>query len=365
VIILWLNAIFLADSQNALFRVLGTLALTPTQRWDAARRFDSNFMVERWFILIGIIAIVVLSILFFVVSIKRTRLEQESGDRLFAEYASKRGLSRRERRMLLDIVRKAGLKQKDAIFTLGSAFERGVAKIVKESIGQQTDEAGKELRMELSFLREKLGFGRAPSFSTGAAAGSKKLSSRQIPLGRKVHMTRRRGGNSGEIESTIVRNSDTELSVKLTTPVNITFGEFWCMRYYFGASVWEFDTSVLSYDGNILVLNHSDNIRFINRRRFLRVPVRKPAFIARFPFSKVLAADSESGGSERDVAVWGPPEFVPCVVTELAGPGLRIESTLEVKAGQRVLVVFNLGQANERDSAASGRGSKAVTSKII
>ena len=79
-------------------------------------------------------------------------------------------------------------------------------------------------------------------------------------------------------------------------------------------------------------MNHSDDVRFVNRRRFIRVPVKKQAFIAHFPFAKA----SES--------VCRPPEFVPAVVTELAGPGLRIESRLEVKKGQRVLVVFGLDE---------------------
>ena len=33
------------------------LALTPVERWRAAREFNANFMAERWFVLIGIIAI--------------------------------------------------------------------------------------------------------------------------------------------------------------------------------------------------------------------------------------------------------------------------------------------------------------------
>jgi hypothetical protein len=41
---------------------------------------------------------------------------------------------------------------------------------------------------------------------------------------------------------------------------------------------------------------------------------------------------------------WGPPEFVAGVVTELAGPGLRIESALAVDVGERVLVVFSLDE---------------------
>jgi hypothetical protein len=138
----------------------------------------------------------------------------------------------------------------------------------------------------------------------------------------------------------------------LAEPVKITFGELWRIRYYFGSSVWEFDTSVVSYDGNILVLNHNDDVRFINRRRFIRVPVKKQAFIAHFPFEKTLEP------------VWGPPEFVPAVVTELAGPGLRIESRLQVKEGERVLVVFSLDEEQGRNLTTANTGISKIVEDI-
>ena len=165
-------------------------------------------------------------------------------------------------------------------------------------------------------------------------------------------MTRRKARDPGDVESTIVGNSDTELAVRLTRPVKITFGEFWCIHYYFGSSVWEFDASVVSYDGDILVLNHSDDVRFINRRRFIRVPVKMQAFIAPFPFAKA---------SEP---VWGPPEFVPAVVTELAGPGLRIESTLKVEEGERILVVLSLDEEQGRDLTTANTGILKIVEDI-
>jgi hypothetical protein len=125
-------------------------------------------------------------------------------------------------------------------------------------------------------------------------------------------------------------------------------GEKWCVRYYFGASVWEFETSVLSCQDNIMVLSHSDNVRFINRRRFVRVPVNQPTYIAQFPFDKTLSP-KDTGDNKNDSAAdskneWGPPDFVPAAVTELAGPGLRIEAPLDVNVGDRVLVIFKLDE---------------------
>ena len=355
---------------NAIF-----LALTPLERWEAMHRLNTNIITDRWFILISLATVATLTALLFVVSFKRTMEERKVTDQLFVKYARKRGLSEREHQILLDIAGKAGLKRSESIFTMGNAFDRGAAKMIEEDLtGRQTSEGSKQqLKTELSFLREKLGFQKQPIPSIGTGAKSKKLSSRQIPVGKTLHITRR-NARAGDIESTVIKNNDVELMVKLAIPLESSAGELWRARYYFGTSVWEFDTSVVSCNGNILILNHSDNVRFINRRRFFRVPVNKPAFIGRFPFARTLPAKSGSGkdgsvvvqgSADASGSSWGPPEFVPGIVTELAGPGLRIETGLEVKVGERVLVVFRLDEEEEQDLIAARGDSKSPTLKIV
>jgi hypothetical protein len=263
-------------------------------------------------------------------------------------------LSNRECQLLAIVANKAGLKRPESIFTMGAAFGIGAARVLEEGIGGERTDGDSELsKTEISFLREKLGFGKQPSAMGESAGGPKVLSSRQIPAGKKLYVTRRKARASTDIEATVKRNSEAELAVTLTTPVKVIFGETWCVRYYSGASVWEFDTTVISYDGDTLVLNHSNNVRFVNRRRFLRVETRLRCFVAYFPFARVFAgrgaAGAEDVGTGRDMAgtssdKWGPPEFVAGVVTELAGPGLRIESALAVDVGERVLVVFSLDE---------------------
>ncbi|MHC4719706.1 MAG: hypothetical protein ACYSYT_04430 [Planctomycetota bacterium] len=348
------------------------LGLTPIERWEAARGFSNDFMTERWFTITLVVIIITATILLFLVSYKRREQERRVTERLFSEYAERVGLSGRERQILLDIVGQAGLKRSEAIFTMGSAFDNGADRIIEKSFERsQTSGESKQLKAELSFLREKLGFkGRS---GPGAVLKPKKLSSRQIPIGRKLHLTRRKTRISEDIEAVVVANNDEELTVEFAMAVKITLGEIWRVRYYFGASVWEFDSSVVSCNGNTIVLNHSDNVRFINRRRFLRVPVDKQAFIARFPFARVLEAeDTVAGEGSADGralgvnsgAVWGPPEFVPAVVTELAGPGLRIEAQLEVKVGERVLVVSRLDEEVGPESNLQ-KADGPSTSKII
>ena len=354
---------------------LGFLALTPVQRWAAMGRFNTNFMTERWFILIGIIAIVTLTVLFLVTRLNQVKRERKTVRRLFVEYAEKRGLSERECHVLLDIAANAGLERSEAIFTMSGAFDRGVAKMIEKSFARrQTAGESRQLRAELSFLRQKLGFQKRPPSSAGSPTQSRRLSSRQIPVGKKLHITRRQALDSGDIESTVIENDDMELTVKMTVPLESTAGEVWRVQYYFGASVWEFDTSVISCGGDILVLNHSDRVRFINRRRFLRVSVKRPAFVASFPFAKKFVGNSNDGkenpGVGRDslndsADVLEPPKFVPAVVTELGGPGLRIETTLETKVGDRVLLAFALSEERDPDSILARGDNKAIAGKII
>ena len=340
----WLNAII--------------LALTPVQRWRAARRPGANFVTESWFMTAAVVVIIVLAVLLLVVSYYSRRTQGRTDRRqMFFDEAVKRGLSHRESQILLKIAAYTRLRRSESIFTMSRAFERGAAVMMEKTLvrGQETEET-QQLKTEMSFLREKLGFRSPPVRSIGAAGRAQKLSSREIPVGKKVHITRRTTRTSDSIEASVVKNSDEELMLELAMSVRITFGELWRVRYYFGISVWEFDTSVVSYDGDVLVLSHSDNVRFINRRRFLRVPVSKPAFVASYPFSRT---------ADASVGTWGPPEFVPAVVTELAGPGLRIESRLKVKVDDRVLVMLRLDEENGRDPDEAIQNGKTTTSKII
>ncbi|MHC4322649.1 MAG: hypothetical protein ACYSUX_00080 [Planctomycetota bacterium] len=342
-------------------------ALTPIERWNSARLFDSASTDRRLFILMSAAAIIILTALLIAASYKNKTKEQNIANKIFVSYAQRMGLSRLERQILLDIANKTNLKRIESIFTMVTAFDRGAAELKKDVLAKRGIKASKNLSARLSVLREKLGFEiKHPD----PAANSNKSSSKQIPTGKQLHMTRPKAGDSTDIESTVIENNDVELTVKLETSLESTPGEIWSVRYYFGASVWEFETSSISCYGNILVLNHSDNIRFINRRRFLRVPVNKPTYIARFPFARMLQPTSDSGretgNDSADISgnSWGPPEFVPASVTELAGPGLRIEAPLEVKVGDRVLVILKLSEEDDRKSN-SQRNGKIPPEKIV
>jgi len=325
--------------------------LTPLERWAAARRFGSGYLQSPWFTLVCTIVLMALAGLLVWVSLAQRGRLRPRGDSFF-EIASQLGLSPRESQILYAVADRAGLRRKESIFTMPTAFDRGCAVVLQEGLEQhQNAEQAEQLRAELAVLREKLGFRKRRFTSVGSPSRARRLSSRQIPVGKKLYLTRRRCRDSADVVATVVANTDMELSVSLARPVTIMFGESWSVRYYSGRSVWEFDTTVISYDGQTLSLNHNDAVRLVNRRRFLRVPVQRPALVAPFPFSTVAAAQADcSAGSQETghhveqsgVDLPTAPTFVAGTVTELAGPGLRVESPLKLEPGDRLLIVFTL-----------------------
>ncbi len=364
------------------------MALTPLERWEATRRFDTNSLAEHLFLIAAMTALALLVGLLIWVSYNRLMEERRIAKQLFFEQAEKRGLSGHERQILVDVVGKSRIKQRNAIFTMQDAFDRGAVGLMEERLAsQRPPEEADQLRAELSFLREKLGF--QPASSVGSPSNAKRLSSRQITVGKTVHVTRRKARSSASIECIVLRNTEVELVVRLAMPVQSTPGEYWRVRYYFGVAVLEFDTSVIRCDGDILAFNHSENVRFVNRRRFLRVPVKRPAFIAHFPFARILpqtidrngknaskvtrasaigragvSPPTSDGGASPTLRSWGAPEFIPAVVTELAGPGLCVEAPLKAKVGDRVLVIFRLDE-HENPPESPSKGRKTVPSRIV
>lgn len=336
------------------------LALTPTERLQAIRRLGSDLVGEQWFVVACGVVLIVLTGLLIAVSYRRKKKDRNVANQLFSEHADAQGLSRRERTILLQIAHKAKLKRSEAIFTLASAFSLGATQVTDETIALQGARASRRLSGELTVLREKLGFQERISDSVGSAATLSKSSSRQIPINKKLQIIRHEHEPT-DVEGTVIKNDDIELAVKLSKPLEAGPGEVCCVHYFYGASVWEFDASVISCHGGILVLTHSYDIRFINRRRFLRVPVKKQAFIASFPFAKTLSA-----GDLPDS--WGPPEFVRAAVTELAGPGLRVEAPLEVKVGERVVVILKMKEesaADDRHVSPQSWRKTARSSRIV
>ncbi len=334
--------------EQLLYHPLLAQSLTPLERLNAARRLGGpSGTTGTWITMALIGTLLVMVVLLLWVTYSRIQEDKKKADQAFIENVRRRSLSVREYHLLQDIIKRVGLRRNNLIFEDPKAFDKGAALLLKESSDQQDQEAYQRLEGEVAFLHEKLGFEEPSTITenTSETRGKrKKLSTRDIPTGKVLHITRRIGRHSDEIEALILENDDKVLTVSLSTQVKITFGEIWRARYYFGASVWEFDTSVISYDGSHLLLKHSSDVRFVNRRRFVRVPVRNLAFVSLFPFARSLQGDASllTSLSGKEPSDWKPLEFVHAVVTELAGPGIKLEAPLKVVPGDRVLVIFRL-----------------------
>ncbi len=176
-------------------------------------------------------------------------------------------------------------------------------------------------------------------------------------------MTRRRRHASVPIQAEVVRNDDLELAAELAESVEARAGDLWCVRYAFGVYVWEFDATAVTCTDTRLVLNHTDVVRFVNRRRFPRVAVTMPALVARFPFARRGVSSLQAiGGGDEGAAALGigaeAPVFVEGTIRELAGPGLRIDLPTQIPPGERVLVVFRPSEnpAGDASTDFSGEG---------
>ena len=338
--------------------MLGTdhniLALSVLERLDAVRRLNTGRSYNDSFTALAVIMLVVLVVLLIWVSYSRWVQRRAQTREVFTENAMRRGLGARDRQILLAIVMRSGLRRTADVFTAVDAFDRGALKLVSECTRNRTSDENEHLRSEIGRLREKLGFQIASPI--GGIVGLGQASSRDIPIGRSVELVCGGPQDGAVIRGDVIRNDEIEFAVQLTSPIQARAGDSWQARHYSGLSAWEFDTSTVHCDGSRLTLNHSETVQFTNRRRFPRVAVRGHALIAYLPFRQHRFPSGAAGTSaEPPAPSWASvaapvsqapasqaPVFAEGRVTELAGPGLRIQTALSVHPGDRVLVVFTL-----------------------
>lgn len=109
----------------------------------------------------------------------------------------------------------------------------------------------------------------------------------------------------------------------------LAVGQACVLRRAFDGLQWEFPAMVVAAADGLIIARRLGEPRYVNLRRFVRVATQKPAFVARYPFVKAESSEEL-------------PAFVPGQVTEIAGPGLRIDAPLEAEVGDRVLAVARM-----------------------
>ena len=308
--------------------------LTQGEKLSAIRRGlgGESLFTNPWFILTGASVVFILMLLLVMIQHSKIEREDEDSRAQFERYCERYGLSSDERMILSEIAHQSGVKRRDLIFSQTEMFERGVVYLLQSHFAAgRTVAQRKELNLLVDSVKNKIGFKRkAEAFGAGSVRG-KLLSSRAITAGKEVVIGPAGGNVRSKINAVVMENNEHELVLHPEIAVRSDSGEVWKVHYEFGSACWEFEAVVIDCSEESLILHHSDGVEFVNRRRFLRVDVEKEALIAPFP---MVRGESYNGTMD--------PDFVAGKVTELSGPGLRIESGLRALVGDRVMVVFEL-----------------------
>jgi hypothetical protein len=280
------------------------LALTPAERLAAAGSGMANNptwpteVLVRWSVWLPVVVAVVAGIL--LITLYRRWNNQRMTYRACLETADQLGLTAEERAVILRIAALADLERLEAIFSMPEAFIRGADRLlVSETIVALPPEGQAHARAVVDALRTKLGF--------RLAAPLQPASPQRLPLEAGAALTVVSHEAPRPTIATILQVSDDGIMVQTEGDVEIVTGGVNQRAY----------------------LKLTDQPRCVNRRRFIRVPIHRTAYLARFPFAR--------SSVEGEV-----PTFVEGVLTEIAGPGVRIETSLRTRVGERVLVVMKL-----------------------
>jgi len=343
------------------------LALTPRERFEAMQRLDSGgglheLLTNKWFVLLGWSIIFILLMILIAIRQQRNERNRKEMIRRFEGQADEFGLTVEERDLLFMISRHARLRQPANIFALPDAFDRGIAGLLKKKLQERCDEESmRQMNGTIETLKEKIGFVKSPYVHGGRFRSGRNLTSRQITVGKFVGIVPTASKKSAPataeeaVEAQVIENTQEGLRLRLCAPVRLHPGEPCTLQVEFGAVLWGFETAVLASREEELRVHHADQARYLNRRRFLRVPVHKPALIA--PFAMVFETSS---------MIPPRPVFTPAEIKELSGPVLRLQTNLELEVHDRLLVLFEIEAGRViQDVGEVRRISETVTGRSV
>lgn len=298
-------------------------------RLRALRNVPAAGVDGSWLWTVVLVVAIALTAAALLIHLARRHARIQAAWENFHRLGAEAGLNDEERGLLGAVARLAGLGGRpETIYTAENAFRAGLARLTEGSppAGRASGRFGAVCATctYLVSLREKLGFEPAGASDKGEAV---KLG--HLDPGETLAVYRQTRPENLQVFVTGHRNGGRELLVLPEVPLEARVGETWSVRYPQASMLWEFDAWVVSNLADEIAIRPSGKARWINRRRFIRVPTRHAAHVARFPFHK----------AEWDTSA---PEFVPARLVEMGGPGMRIEAPLEADVGDRLLVMARL-----------------------
>ena len=294
------------------------LALSPVERWSAARPANYGIGEYRgvYIIVLGLLAAVVAAII--AVLIRRWIAHRRQMQLEFIGQAEKAGLGEEETNLLTYAARLGELRAPANIVVTEAVFQRCIHLLMHcQRVMAMSAEDKTKILSVINSVQLKLGF----------EGNSSLVGSRQIPDGAVITLTG--AGVPGPVQATIISARGWEIKAQANAESQeLPAGAQLRARYCRAGSVWEFETKLVFANGRDLTLAHAQNIRFVNRRRFRRVSIDRPAALACFPF--VVCKPHE------------PPVFHPARLIELGSTGLVFEADDMPSPAEksRVLVLF-------------------------
>ncbi|MCE5279018.1 MAG: hypothetical protein ABFD92_05370 [Planctomycetaceae bacterium] len=294
-------------------------SLTPDERWAGVNEYAANHRVDPWWVAFCVLTGLVLCVVALLgyrgyISAWNTR-------RRIRENARRSGLSEPEQQLIETLAQLSGLRHPEAVFTMSQAFDHAVASMMLLPRCQgMNDQARGQLADIIQALRTKLCFDNTPR-----SENSKIPSSRAIPAGSRLSVIHR--GQVEGAEAIVEINDPMEMAVRPDPQMTARPGETLVLQYCQGMAAWEFTAPITAVRDGKLVLGHTSQVRYVNRRRFMRVPLRRPAKVGSLSFHGAAA---------------GEMRMVDAELTEIAGPGVVMESPLHPLMGQRVVVAMQL-----------------------
>ena len=297
--------------------------LTAVDRWSAVKNPWSGFEGENW-VATAMGALVLLVGVTVVGIVSYGYIQRRKWAKIFANDGRKKGLRENDLKLLRFMTSLVKMKNADAIYTAEDSFNQAAAQLMQNdrTIAMSPDMRA-ELVAQVSSMREKIGF----ASSSGESSGGNLISSRQIPVGAKVFITPQKYTEA--VTGTIIETGEAEFAIETDEELTSISGDDCVVRHSIEASAWEFDTQIVRCEQRRVTLNHVQQARLINRRKFPRVRVDKSANVARF------ALFSEDPKQEV-------PRFTPARLRQIGGSGMLLQVELQqpmpVTEGERVLI---------------------------
>jgi hypothetical protein len=300
---------------------ISTLALASTnalQRWQGARETPPWYFGWQWIVTaLGVVAgLIALRIV--LIGRMRKSILREAEER----YARDKTLSTAELELLTKLIQQSGLTRSEPRFALEQAFNIGVGNYLNSD---QFNDLSEEIRFSekkmISQLRDKLGI----ELETAATDYSTSL----LPVGTQLILVDAEPFEHLHLE--VEHNDEDAFLVKVSPMFECRPNQSLLLRYYDGDQVWQISTQIIDIqpDTATLVLQHDPEMKTVNVRRFNRVPVRQRGLVSRFEFH---AADNRLH----------TPNFAGAIITEIAGPGLLLQSDLAARVGDRLAIIMEL-----------------------